>query len=85
MQVVTEKTPLSGDIIGVSSFGFSNAFSHVILKRNKKVKIDYEDINSDSYIPRLILASGRTEDNTRNTVKKVNINLKLSFINVNLF
>lgn len=71
--MVTEKTLLAGDIIGISSFGLLNAFSHVILRRNKKVKIDFEDINSDSYIPRLVLASGRTEDNTRDTIQKVNL------------
>jgi len=72
MQVITEKTPFKGDIIGVSSFGFLNAFSHVILKKNNKVKEIFKNINSNDYIPRLILASGRNEENARATVKKVN-------------
>jgi len=76
MQVITEKTPFKDDIIGVSSFGFLNAFSHVILKRNNKVKEIFKHIGSNDYIPRLILASGRNEENARATVKKVNKYLK---------
>lgn len=71
VQIVTEKTPLVGDIIGVSSFGILNAFSHVILKRNNKIKINNMDSNIDDFIPRLILASGRNEDNAKETIKKV--------------
>jgi len=73
-QVITEKTPLVDDIIGVSSFGILNAFSHVILKRNKKVKTINKMPNSSKCIPQLILASGRNEENARETVNKVNSN-----------
>lgn len=73
MQVITEKTPFEGDIIGVNSFGLINAFSHVILKRNNKVKEIFKHISSNDYnMPRLILASGRNEENARATVQKVN-------------
>jgi len=72
MQVITEKTPFEGDIIGVNAFGFLNAFSHVILKRNNKVKEISKHISSNDYLPRLILVSGRTEENARASVKKVN-------------
>lgn len=72
MQIITEKTPFKGDIIGVSSFGFLNSFSHIILKRNNKVKQIFQHIGSIDYIPRLILSSGRNEENTRATVNKVN-------------
>lgn len=71
IQVVTEKTALVGDIIGISSFGNINSFSHVILRRNNKVKNDSKDINDTDYIPRIILASGRNEENARETLKKV--------------
>eukprot|EP00102_Acyrthosiphon_pisum_P016442 XP_008187406.1 PREDICTED: fatty acid synthase-like [Acyrthosiphon pisum] len=71
IQVITEKTLFKGDIIGVNSFGFLNAFSHVILKKNSKVKEIFKNIDSNDYIPRLILASGRNEENARATVKKI--------------
>jgi len=80
MQVVTEKTPFKGDIIGVSSFGFLNSFSHVILKRNNKVKQIFKHIDSNDYIPRLILASGRNEENARATVEKVNTFCCLNYL-----
>lgn len=74
MQVITEKTPFVGDVIGVSSFGTLNAFSHVILRRNNKVKNDFKDTSNGDEIPLLILASGRNEENTRQTIEKVNTN-----------
>ncbi|XP_026822789.1 fatty acid synthase-like, partial [Rhopalosiphum maidis] len=71
IQVINEKTPFNGDIIGINSFGLLNAFSHVILKRNIKEKQIFKHISSNDFIPRLILASGRNEENTRATVKKI--------------
>jgi len=71
IQIVTEKTPLVSDIIGISSFGLSNAFSHVILKRNNKAKFSFEDTENKDLTPRLILASGRNEENARETVNMV--------------
>lgn len=73
--MINEKTPFNGDIIGINSFGLLNAFSHVILKRNIKEKQVFKHISSNDFIPRLILASGRNEENTRATVKKVNTHL----------
>jgi hypothetical protein len=70
IQVVTEKTPLHGDIIGISTFCNVNAFGHVILKRHNKIK----KINSDCNIPRLLLVSGRTEENVNTALKKVDLN-----------
>jgi len=70
-QIVTEKTPLVSDVIGISSFGIINAFSHVILKRNNKAKCSSEALENDDCIPRLILASGRNEENVRETVNIV--------------
>lgn len=72
--MVTEKTPINGDIIGITFFGTVNSFSHVILKRNSKIKKDYKEVNDKYYVPRLIVASGRNEENTRKTIGKVNIN-----------
>lgn len=54
---------MKGDIIGISTFGLCNSFSHVILKQNKKCKTkSYEkgEIFKDR-LPRLIFVSGRNE------------------------
>ncbi|XP_050542017.1 fatty acid synthase-like [Daktulosphaira vitifoliae] len=67
MQVVTDITPLSGDVIGVTSFGFTNNFSHVILKKNDKVKVS----NTKNDIPKLIVLSGRTEENVNEGLKMI--------------
>lgn len=71
IQVVTEKTALVSDLIGISSFGNQNSFSHIILRRNNKDKKKITDMNDVNFIPRLILASGRNEENARETLKKV--------------
>jgi len=71
IKVVTKKTPLVSDIVGISSFGFSNAFSHVILKRNNKIKYPLADTGNDDFMPRLILASGRNEENARGAINMV--------------
>lgn len=70
-QVVTETTPLTTELIGINAFGLVNGFSHVILKRNNKTNNIIEDVNSENYIPRLILASGRNEANAMEAVNKV--------------
>lgn len=72
---MTEKTPFVGDIIGISSFGIINAFSHVILKKNNIVHNNIIDVQNPNFIPRLVFASGRNEKNTRDTLNKVFINL----------
>lgn len=87
-QVVTEKTPFVGNIIGVNGFGTTNAFSHVILKRNNKTKNFSKSNDINSYIPQLILVSGRNEKNTSETIQKVKLNLNiliLSYIMKSIF
>lgn len=76
--MVTEKTPLNGDIIGISSFGLCNSFSHIVLKQNKKNKTNlYEkgEMFKDG-LPRLLFISGRNED----SIKKLIENMKNSYI-----
>lgn len=55
---------MKGDIIGISSFGLCNSFSHVILKQNKKsrTKIYEKGEMFDDGLPRIILVSGRNEE-----------------------
>lgn len=60
VKVVDRNTPWSGGIVGVNSFGFDGACSaHVILKSNsipKSMRL------SDDTSPRLVVVSGRTND-----------------------
>ncbi|XP_016657076.1 fatty acid synthase isoform X4 [Acyrthosiphon pisum] len=71
IQVITEKTPFVGDIIGISSFGLLNAFSHVILKRNQIVNNLIVDKHNSTNMPQLILVSGRNEENVRETLNQI--------------
>ncbi|XP_050423058.1 fatty acid synthase-like [Adelges cooleyi] len=68
MQVVTQKTPFNDDIIGITSFGYVNEFNHVVLKRNNKKN---PNKSTENVIPQLILASGRTNENSVDTIKKI--------------
>ena len=57
---MTEKHPWNGCLAGVNSFGFGGANAHILLQRNEK-----EKANSGAPvdpIPRLVVASGRTEE-----------------------
>jgi fatty acid synthase len=57
---VTEKHPWNGCLAGISAFGLGGANAHVLLHRNKK-----EKVNSGAPIdpiPRLVVASGHTEE-----------------------
>jgi fatty acid synthase len=58
--VVTEKIPWTGSLAGVSSLGFGGANGHVVLKQNQKNKVN-GGAPAD-LIPRLVVASGRTEE-----------------------
>lgn len=64
LEVVTEKTPLKGEIVGISSFGLCNSFSHIILKQNKKIKTKAYEIGEifEDGLPRIIYVSGRNEE-----------------------
>jgi fatty acid synthase len=57
---VAEKHPWNGCLAGVNSFGFGGANAHVLLQRNQKEKVN-GGAPVDS-IPRLVVASGRTEE-----------------------
>lgn len=55
---------MKGDIIGISSFGLCNSFSHIILKQNKKsrTKIYEKGEMFEDGLPRIIFVSGRNEE-----------------------
>ena len=56
---MTEKHPWNGCLAGVNSFGFAGANAHILLQRNEKEK-ENGGAPVDP-IPRLVVASGRTE------------------------
>ncbi|VVC29220.1 Hypothetical protein CINCED_3A006213 [Cinara cedri] len=69
IKIVTEKTPIVSNIIGITAFGILNGFSHIIIKQNnKKIK---DNIDDNKVIPQLILTSGRTEQNVQDTMNKI--------------
>jgi fatty acid synthase len=57
---VTERTPWTGTLAGVNSLGLGGANAHIILQRNQKIKVN-GGAPAD-LIPRLVIASGRTEE-----------------------
>lgn len=59
IKVITEKTPWSGGLVGINSFGFGGANCHVLLKWNNSQKVNGGAPQDD--VPRLVPASGRTE------------------------
>lgn len=60
LKVCTDITPLKGELIGISSFGFGGANAHVLLTGHTKQKIN-NGAPADS-LPRLICWYGRTEE-----------------------
>ena len=57
---MTEKHPWNGCLAGINSFGFGGANAHILLQRNEKQKVN-GGAPVDT-IPRLVVASGRTEE-----------------------
>lgn len=65
---------MNGDIVGISSFGLCNSFSHMIVKQNKKCKVSsYEkgEMFKDG-LPRLIFLSGRNEIGLQQLIERIN-------------
>ncbi|XP_034946083.1 fatty acid synthase [Chelonus insularis] len=67
--VITEPTPWKGGYVGVSSFGFGGANAHILLKSNPIEKVN-NGIPGDD-LPRLVIASGRTEEAVECILKDV--------------
>jgi fatty acid synthase len=57
---VTENLPWNGSLVGINSFGFGGSNAHILLQRNENKKVNGGA--PTDLIPRLIVASGRTEE-----------------------
>ncbi|CAI6352158.1 unnamed protein product [Macrosiphum euphorbiae] len=67
INVVADKTPWNGGLVGINSFGFGGANCHVLLNWNNKSKINNGLPEDD--LPRLVVASGRTEEAVTSILK----------------
>ncbi|KAG5318197.1 FAS synthase, partial [Pseudoatta argentina] len=63
IRVVQEPTPITNGYIGISSFGFGGSNAHMLLKWNRKQKVNNGAPNDD--LPRLVILSGRTEESVK--------------------
>jgi len=73
LQVVTEKTPWPGGLIGINSFGFGGANCHVLLKSNPKEKVNGGRPKDN--LPRLVAVSGRTNEAVDSLLDDVSLQL----------
>jgi fatty acid synthase len=69
--VVTEKVPWTGSLAGINSLGFGGTNAHIVLQHNQKNKVN-GGAPAD-LIPRLVIASGRTEEAVNVILKDVSI------------
>lgn len=67
LQVVTKNTEWEGNYAAVNGVGITSSYAHVLLKANPKSKEVIED-----NLPKLILASTRTEAGIQQIIKTVN-------------
>jgi len=74
---VTEKHPWNGCLAGVNSFGFGGANAHILLQRNEKEKVN-GGAPVDP-IPRLVVASGRTEEAVDIILRDVSCTVRCRF------
>ena len=69
LKVVTELTPWEGGYCAVNSLGFGGTNCHILLKSNPKEKVNGGAPQDD--LPRLIVASSRTEEGVQKLLKDV--------------
>ncbi|KAJ8887681.1 hypothetical protein PR048_013899 [Dryococelus australis] len=77
LQVVSERQPLDHGLVGVNSFGFGGANCHVLLRWNDKTKV--EGAAPRDGLPRLVVASGRTEEAVHTILHYVSAPLSYPF------
>lgn len=64
---------MEGDLVGVSSFGITGEYAHVIMKRNPKAKTRVPEVGklpADS-LPRLLILSDRVPGNMLGSISKL--------------
>ncbi|VVC29215.1 Hypothetical protein CINCED_3A015604 [Cinara cedri] len=73
LQIVTEKTPLNGDYVGINMFGRTGNYGHMILKKHNKLKKKIYAENEMFFdgLSRLIFISGRTEYGVKQSIKTI--------------
>lgn len=69
-QVVDKNTPWKGGLIAVNSFGFGGANAHVVLESEAAVEGGVGPVRYNPEIPRLVLASGRTDEAVEAMLRK---------------
>lgn len=64
---------MEGDIVGVSTFGLCNSFSHVVLQKNKnsRSKIYENKEMFEDGLPRIIFVSGRNEEGVKQLLERI--------------
>ncbi|XP_056626779.1 fatty acid synthase [Triplophysa dalaica] len=67
LRVVTEPIPVRGGIVGINSFGFGGSNVHVILSPHGSKALDQ---TTPPVVPRLVQASGRTEEAVNTLLNK---------------
>ncbi|KAL3200534.1 hypothetical protein MRX96_013181 [Rhipicephalus microplus] len=70
IEVVDKTTPLPGNLVGVSSFGFGGANMHAILEANPSPHVDTLPREKPE-LPRLVLVAGRNQDSIERTLNRV--------------
>lgn len=76
LQVVTETCPKNVRLVGVNSFGFGGANAHILLQWNEKNKVN-GSAPTDT-LPRLVVASGRTEEAVDVILKDVSLHISIT-------
>lgn len=68
LKVVTQNSPLEGDMVGINSYGVGGTISHAILQRNLKAE---SSVRSTTNVPLLVTVSGRNKEAVDTLLKKV--------------
>lgn len=74
-QVVTEETPLEGDLVAVNNISIGGTVGHILLQRHDKPKLQQTTAGSGGLpadgLPRLVLFSARHEEGALAISQKV--------------
>ncbi|XP_072160811.1 fatty acid synthase [Bemisia tabaci] len=68
MKVVTESTPLKGNLVGINAIGFAGGFGHLLLQQNVK---SASSKKIEESLPQIMLMSSRTEEGIEQILQRV--------------